>query len=663
MPRLRLRRAPLWATVAAVALGAALASTCAGLLETAVRLDAPPKRLATAGVVVAAPEHATLAAGDGKPAQPVVLAERAPLRAGVAQAVAAVDGVARVRLVPDLRVLAVSARDGVHPATLKARIQRRVRDVAVLTGDARGRAETAGFAGTRLALVILASVFGGVALMVMAIVLASVVGLSIEQVRREIGLLRTVGATPDQLRRALVRRTLRPAVLAAAGGALLGPWLAGALLAVLRDGGVVPATLVLGAGPLGVGAGALATVLAIRVSAGIGVRRAVRAPLAEALAGVDVRPGRMRRGLAALALAGAASCGVMTMFMPPQNAAAVGGSTALGGALACALVAPLLTERLAGRLSGLAARLGGVPGELAVANLRARAQRSAVLVIPALLVASVALANVYQQTTQADAMRDAYASNLRAGAPAVASKGWIERPVDGSHRIDPWPLLGADPSALAAKVASGSLRDLHGDAVALPAGAAKDLGIEPGRRIGLVLGDGAHVRLRVAALLDGDSRYGTIVLPRALLAAHTTTRQGFDDGLKADAWITFAVVAVIVAYAALALVNLLVAALSGRRREFALLRLAGATRAQLRRMLGAEALLVAAIGAILGTGVAIAGLVPLAIATAGSPLPTGPAWVFPGTLALLAALVLVPTYVVSHTTVLRQKQVSDADSF
>ena len=88
-----------------------------------------------------------------------------------------------------------------------------------------------------------------------------------------------------------------------------------------------------------------------------------------------------------------------------------------------------------------------------------------------------------------------------------------------------------------------------------------------------------------------------------------------------DTWITLAVVGVIVAYAALSLVNALVAALTARRREFALLRLAGATRRQIRAMLNAEALLVGAIGAIAGTAVAIAGLIPLSVATSGSPSP------------------------------------------
>ncbi len=77
-------------------------------------------------------------------------------------------------------------------------------------------------------------------------------------------------------------------------------------------------------------------------------------------------------------------------------------------------------------------------------------------------------------------------------------------------------------------------------------------------------------------------------------------------------------------------------------------------------MLEAEALVIAGIGAATGTAVAIAGLIPLAIATAGSPLPSGPVWVFAAVLAGIAALVLLPTLVVSHS-ILRNPKVNDVE--
>ena len=310
----------------------------------------------------------------------------------------------------------------------------------------------------------------------------------------------------------------------------------------------------------------------------------------------------MRLILAAVAAAGAVSCGAITLFMPPANAAATGGGTALGGAIACALVAPKLTERLAQALSGLTARLAGVPGELAILNVRARAHRTAALVIPVIVVVSIALANIYQQTTQANAMRSAYVGSLRAGEQGVGagsasslttSAGWIEHPVDRSHRIDPWPLLGVDAPALATDVEGGSVDGLRGNAVALPAGVADDLQVRVGDTIGMVLGDGAHVRLRVAALLGGSSRYASIVLPPALLAAHTATPSWTTStpACRSTRGSRYAVVAVFVAFAAMSLTNVLVAALAGRRRSS---RCSGCGRhpRQIRQMLEAEALVV-----------------------------------------------------------------------
>jgi putative ABC transport system permease protein len=702
------RRAPLVALLAAVALGAALAAACAGLLQTALQLDTPPHRLATADLVVAAPEHATLAAAGGRPAQAVTLSERPPLPEGVAATVAAVPGVARATSATGVPgALAVTVRDGVPPSKVKASVSAALsgRHLSVLSGDQRGRAEDAGVAGSRLTLILLAAIFGGMALIVMAILLESIVSLSVEQRSRELGLLRTIGASPGQVRRLVVRRTMGPATLAAAGGALLGPLLAHALFARVQDGGVVPAVVALRQCALSVAAGGVAAWLATRASVAVAARRASRARIARAVdEGVaPARIGRVRAGLAIVAASGAVSCAVITMFMPAENAAATGGGTALAGAIVCALVAPVLAERFADRLAPTASRLWGLPGALAAANLRARAGRTGALLTPVILVVSIALANLYQQTTQSDAMRAAYTEGLRADAVVTArdgrplpdravaaarsvgatsalvdSEGWIEHPVDKAHRIDPRRLVGVEGSAVRWPVRDGSLASLRGEAVAVPAGLAHDLDVAVGDRVGLVLGDGAHVRTRVVALLGGSSRYGAIVLPPALLAPHTTdgvrellvngdgdtrgrleralagtdgltVRGGdalgddVDTGLRVDRWITFAVVGVILAYAAMSLVNLLIATLGGRRRELALLRLAGATRQQVRRMLQAEALLVVAMGATAGTAVAIAGLIPLAIATAGSPLPTGPPAIFAAVLALAATLVLAPT--------------------
>jgi putative ABC transport system permease protein len=384
----------------------------------------------------------------------------------------------------------------------------------------------------------------------------------------------------------------------------------------------------------GVVVGAFGALLIARIAAGLAARRAAKVRLGEALGEAEDLPGALhplRRALAYVCIAGAVSSGAITLFMSPENAAATGGGTALAGALACALLAPRLIERLAAKL-----RPAGPAAQLAVLNVRARAHRNATLVIPVILVASVALANAYQQTTQQHAVEQGRTKDVPSGASSVSSAGWVEQPVDRSHRIDPWPLVG------------------FGDEVAIPS----KLDAKAGDTIGLVLGDGAHVRVKVDRVLDGSSRNRAIVLPERLLAAHAGPAR--NEPPQVDVWITLAVVGVIVAYAALSLVNTLVASLTARRRELALLHLAGATRRQIRHMLRAEALTIAGVGTLTGTALAVAGLIPVAIATAGSLLPSGPVWIFAATLAAIAALVLLPTLAVAHTLKLKVNDVEMA---
>ena len=208
-----------------------------------------------------------------------------------------------------------------------------------------------------------------------------------------------------------------------------------------------------------------------------------------------------------MCVAGAVACGVVTLFMSPENAAATGGGTALAGALACALVAPRLIERLAGE-----AAPHGVPGQLAVLNVRARAHRNAALVIPVILVASIALANVYQQTTQADAVAHARGQDVadgrraRSRAPAGSSTPSTARTASTRGRCSP-PTASTDGLQAHRRAPSRSRpRSTRGSAT----------------RIGMVLGDGAHVRLTRRAILDGSSRNRSIILPTALLQAHAS---------------------------------------------------------------------------------------------------------------------------------------------
>jgi putative ABC transport system permease protein len=108
--------------------------------------------------------------------------------------------------------------------------------------------------------------------------------------------------------------------------------------------------------------------------------------------------------------------------------------------------------------------------------------------------------------------------------------------------------------------------------------------------------------------------------------------------MPAETWINLAVVAVLLGYLLLSTANKLLAGTAQRRAEIAVLRLLGATAAQVRSMMRREAAVVAA--AAVGAGLLLSA-VPLAllgVGFLGRPLPAGPAWLLPAAVLTVAAI-------------------------
>ncbi|WP_031070061.1 ABC transporter permease [Streptomyces sp. NRRL WC-3742] len=209
-------------------------------------------------------------------------------------------------------------------------------------------------------------------------------------------------------------------------------------------------------------------------------------------------------------------------------------------------------------------------------------------------------------------------------------------------------------------VRTGSLADLgrSTDTVALDAMLADSLGARVGERVPLRLGDGTAVRPTLVATYERGLGLGRALLPRAAVAAHVTAaydgrllvadapgadrtavaaalkgidrraqvtdRAGYaaqaDRNLEINGWANTVMAAVLGGFAAVSAANTLVMTVLDRRRELALLRLAGTTRRQVRGMLRWEALIVAASGLALGAAIAWVTLLPVARGIAG----TGP---------------------------------------
>jgi putative ABC transport system permease protein len=600
------------------------------------------------------------------------------------------------------------------------RLQRRIEDALpagtrALRGDERGLAEYPGAQAQAADLVALSGVFGGLAVMVAVFVVASTLGLSLQLRRRELALLRAIGATPRQLRRMVRAEAILVALPATALGYLLGARLGHRLLGQFAASGVVSPALRYEHGWIPTVSGAAVGVVTAVGAAVIAARGSTRVRPVEALAEASLEQrwlSPLRLLFALVCLAGGLALAIVTaLVLSGPVAASTAAPSAMLWAAGLALLGPGIARVLTIVFTWPIRTLSGLTGQLAMLNTRANRIRTAGALTPVMLATGLATALLYMQTSQTSAAVHAYTNNLRAdlvlssslgglplelarvvrrqpgvaGASAlVTSTGFFEQPGESAASV---PLQGVDAEGAAETTAfeltAGTLVRLRGRTVALAAGDAR-----PGRRLGetvqMRLGDGAVKGLEVVALFAARRGYESALVPARLLAPHTTNgladqilvraTPGADQrrlrarlarlsgrypGLRiadrtqatADytsnqqisAWVNYLLVAVIVGYTVISLVNALVIATAARRREFALQRLIGSTRAQIVRMMTLEGLFVAAAGTALGTLIAAATLIPFNIALKGAPTPAGPTWIYITVVVAATVLTLFAT--------------------
>ncbi|MDI2127833.1 ABC transporter permease [Yinghuangia seranimata] len=140
-----------------------------------------------------------------------------------------------------------------------------------------------------------------------------------------------------------------------------------------------------------------------------------------------------------------------------------------------------------------------------------------------------------------------------------------------------------------------------------------------------------------AALLTGLS--GTFLFIGATVGRASLAGTALADvDSPGDVWLRQVELVLLACFGGVATVNTLAALTADRRREFALLRLVGATRGQLVRMLAVETLLTALLGVAVGTGVALAAATAFSVTLPGGPLPSVPVGAYLVVLAVAGAL-------------------------
>ena len=392
------------------------------------------------------------------------------------------------------------------------------------------------------ALFIVATVVGGWGLVIVAFAVASTLGLSVTQRRKELALLKTAGATPRQVRRLVVGEAALVALVAAIAAippALLTGRL---LLELLQETGQVSSAVDYRFGPIALVLGLGITFLAATIAALWAARRAARLPAIESLVEATTGASRLSRKrlvAAVLFLALGLNLAIVTarvMDGKGIDAMQTAGQASIYAAIGFALLAPLVVRTVTARLAA-PLRFAGASGYLAAENMRRRSSQMASALMPIVLFTGIATGTLTMQS-------------IENGAPA---------------------------------------------------------------------------------------------------AAGTSTTAADARNIET---LNYVIVGIIAAFAAIMLVNALVAATIHRRDELGLLRLAGSTPAQARRMIALESVVLLVTGVLLGLVAAAFTAVPYAIARTDSLFPeSGPT--VAGSVVAAAAVLTLATALAAARRALR----------
>ncbi|GAA2403684.1 FtsX-like permease family protein [Actinomadura vinacea] len=433
--------------------------------------------------------------------------------------------------------------------------------LTVSTGADRGDAETPEAMSARNVLPLMAGSLAGVTLLVIGFIVGGALAVSIGAQRRDLALMRAVGATPKQVRRLIALQAALVTFVTLVPGVPLGYLIAERLRVLLVKSGMLASELPLTVGPAPGVAAVLLMVVVVLASSWCAAWRGSRMPATEAVAESrsEPRTPSKRRGFAGLLLlVGANIVAVAPLLARSQAGAAV---TALAGILATiglALAGPVMVSRLSHALARKLPPRASAPTWLAVANTQGYTLRVAGAVTTLAMAVVFTLTYALSQTTMLGAtsgdIRDAGRAQFSLSAPglgglpdglpaaAAATPGVrAAAPVTSTTVLWPYKMLGetevdsrsalmltpAAPGVLDLDVRSGSLANLKGNTVAVDADAARTRNAKVGRTISLVLGDGARVEARVVAVYSRGLGFGPVAVSRDLAAGHTTT--GLDQ--------------------------------------------------------------------------------------------------------------------------------------
>lgn len=500
------------------------------------------------------------------------------------------------------------------------------------------------------------SMVGTLAGFITVFVIASTFAFAVASRRRELGLLRLVGATPRQVRRMVLGEAFVVALVAAVTGAVLAQLATPLLLSKASYTELAPVKLE-PASPwvplaIAVGAGLLVAMLGARSAA----RRAGRIGPIDALREAALEPpriGPVRIVFGLLFLAG--SITLLALIRPAggEEVIPLAMFTPMLLVIALTLLAPLVVP-LVGRLWAIPlTRWTHVSGLLARSNVIAAPRRSASLAAPILAISAIAGSMVLTLSFAADSAEVTIRDALRAPIVVTDSKLSSTEGVATADAGLPVRFIritedsaelenaeGIDP-AIASRTRrltplSGDLGRLTGNTVAIGKEMAGFEGYRVGDDMTVTFLDGTQAKLRVVAVLpDGFGVSPSFLVPLDLARKYAPTAEPerifvqpspgadplgtLDNAVPAARWEAEQAAAVragnqfgliillgpAALYSAIAIANTLLMGSLQRRHEFVTSRLLGATPAQIRRMVLWESSLVGMVALSIGTAITV----------------------------------------------------------
>ncbi|TSB32295.1 ABC transporter permease [Streptomyces benahoarensis] len=455
--------------------------------------------------------------------------------------------------------LVVSAAPGADEAALTREVRAAVpgKGATVTSGTALAEEQSVLLAEQNKALTSTLLTFAGIALFVGIFIIANTFTMLISQRRREIALLRAVGASRRQVVRSVLIEATLLGVVASVVGMGLGVGIATGIRAVLNannaglpDGPLVisPVTVL-----ASLATGTVVTVLA----AWLPSRRAAKIAPVEALSTVDTQAAPRSLVLRNIFGAVVGGAGVAVMFWASTlessddlPIAMLGSALTMIGVI---VLAPLLSRPLVFLTGAVTGRLFGTVGKLAKENALRNPRRTAAtgsaLMIGLTLITgmtvvghsaqsavdrmtSTQLTADYQITTSTYSGLDPKLSAKTAQVPGVTAVA----PLRNSAFLlgeDAVNLNGTDLRTIGRvtdlKVVQGSLGAVHGDAVALAKSVADKTGKHTGQSLDVSFFGDKKRHLTVAAVYEDNEIAGDALSDLPLVA--TPTERPKDDSL------------------------------------------------------------------------------------------------------------------------------------